>query len=551
MPKKSKRRAKASGGGGGGGKARGSGGQEPANVAAKNSDANNGGILTAGAIQMLLKRDANKEYWFPKKHAPILQIVGDVELQNASDALEDGFTLCLSDGEHCVWAIASRRIDRESYNFLANGQLTGNSIIRLRRTFFAYSAAQGCDVVAICKAAIVETKVDGMIGSPRFFASDPVGSPCSEEAEATVDDAPPPPDGRVSYSERLKLAREVLAWSGNAASKGNLKLIAKHCCDALNLPRNLTEGFRSTFIMDYCALAEQTFADLVPDTSNCNINVLGDYLDCVEGYTQLFRSIASDMTESVDTRAMAVYACCLPSCMFTCATTNHMNYLRRFIVMSKEVCLHDLPAPFDIVIDKSSGIGKFRIIDSVKMFLNFLKIANLRLQQFGGLATLEVSDHIYTNPRTAHFCRTFGGFLCDNCGKSSNDVGMNHLFKCKSCRLSWYCSESCQAECWSKGHRDCCKKFGSFRDGDILVLFGLKKKYDLNLTIVQLLGSDSSGRLKVMIVVPGTHGLRQTMGIVSGGRLKEKNLVQRSTAYSAGMVISVKKENLRHCRPLQ
>ena len=61
----------------------------------------------------------------------------------------------------------------------------------------------------------------------------------------------------------------------------------------------------------------------------------------------------------------------------------------------------------------------------------------------------------------------------------------------------------------------------------MLVLFGLKKKYDLNLSIVRLQGSDENGRLKVVLIVPRTQAIRE------------------------GMVISVKKENLRHCRPLK
>ena len=61
----------------------------------------------------------------------------------------------------------------------------------------------------------------------------------------------------------------------------------------------------------------------------------------------------------------------------------------------------------------------------------------------------------------------------------------------------------------------------------MLVLFGLKKKYDLNLSVVRLQGSDENGRLKVVLIVPRTQAIRE------------------------GMVISVKKENLRHCRPLK
>ena len=85
----------------------------------------------------------------------------------------------------------------------------------------------------------------------------------------------------------------------------------------------------------------------------------------------------------------------------------------------------------------------------------------------------------------------------------------------------------------------------------MLVLFGLVKKFDLNLSIVQLLGSDSNGRLKVMLVVPGTQDLSPTMGSVSEGKIERKDCGHSPTKYSAGTVISVKKENLRHCRPLK
>ena len=94
MPKKSKRRAKTSAGGGGSGKARESGGREgngggSASAAKNSADANNwdgddeAGILTAGAVRMLLKRGAtNKEHSlhsFAGKYAPTLQLVGDIE----------------------------------------------------------------------------------------------------------------------------------------------------------------------------------------------------------------------------------------------------------------------------------------------------------------------------------------------------------------------------------------------------------------------------------------------------------------------------------------
>lgn len=85
----------------------------------------------------------------------------------------------------------------------------------------------------------------------------------------------------------------------------------------------------------------------------------------------------------------------------------------------------------------------------------------------------------------------------------------------------------------------------------MLVLFGLKKKFELNLSIVRLLGSNVNGRLKVMIVVPGTSGLRQGLRRITDGEVQMMDLGHRASAYSAGTIISVKKENVHHCRPLK
>ena len=66
----------------------------------------------------------------------------------------------------------------------------------------------------------------------------------------------------------------------------------------------------------------------------------------------------------------------------------------------------------------------------------------------------------------------------------------------------------------------------------MLVLFGLKKKYDLNLSIVQLQGCDVNGRLKVILIVPRTQAIRETIGVVVEERWRRKSLViaqQRNT----------------------
>ena len=108
MPKKSKRRAKTGGGGGsgkvpGGGGGAGRGGADKKNqpTAAKNSDENSAGILTAGAVRMFSECFKQKIYSVPKNAAPILQVVSDLKEFDLHDGTPV-YRLILSDGARCI-----------------------------------------------------------------------------------------------------------------------------------------------------------------------------------------------------------------------------------------------------------------------------------------------------------------------------------------------------------------------------------------------------------------------------------------------------------------
>ena len=485
--------------------------------------------------------------------SPVLQIVGIND-----DLVKGEYSITLSDGEFYI--LCSLPAWLPDAQLITSKQVTMHSIVRVKqyssisekRVKLNGESVTTC-VVALTGIAVVKRNVSNIIGYPTTVrttcthsssSSSSPGRPIVSPHLSVGSSSDSPSD--LIFSQRLEIARGILAETGNS----DIKSFAKQCCDALYLPRNLTEGFRSLYIMHYCAFMEQSLAKVVTGSHGRAVRAFETYLDCVEGCTQLFKSIASDMSESIDTRAMAVYACSLPSSILPYTASIHMNYLRRFIAMSKKVDLHYLPAPLEVAGCQPGEEMDIRI-DPVQVFVSMLKVARGRLEQFGSLAASVIVGKPFADSDATFGLLLFGGARCDNCGKTPDDAGMNYLFKCKACRLAWYCSESCQAECWSKGHRDCCKKFGSFEEGDLLVLFGLKKRYDLNLSIVRLLESDVNGRLKVVLVASGTQGAEEAIGVFGGTKVVKKNIGHRATAYSAGTIISVKKENLRHCRPLQ
>ena len=204
--------------------------------------------------------------------------------------------------------------------------------------------------------------------------------------------------------------------------------------------------------------------------------------------------------------------------------SNGVNCLRRFSVLARKCDLAELASAYDTVTCKSrEPPGKFVIENTIRGCASFLSA-------YGGPSQRQVSSIFDLSPVLGHnlpFFLTIGGNFCDCCGKTPEEANLPVLFKCKTCRLAWYCSASCQVKCWASGHRDCCKKFGRFGKGDEVILNGLKKRPELNGTLVSVEDLPLNGRAVVRV-------------------LQQPNLFVQVRAD-----LSIKKENLRHHRPLK
>jgi len=161
------------------------------------------------------------------------------------------------------------------------------------------------------------------------------------------------------------------------------------------------------------------------------------------------------------------------------------------------------------------------------------------LSRFGGPSQKHVTSKFdLRQDDEMPFYLTIGGNFCDCCGKTPNEANLPVLFKCKACRLAWYCSASCQAECWANGHRDCCKKFGRFEKGNPALLQGLKKRPEINGYLVRVEDLQLNGRVVVRVQLPMV-------------RSADEAAVSILFHHTVGEVFSVKKENLRHLRPMK
>lgn len=56
--------------------------------------------------------------------------------------------------------------------------------------------------------------------------------------------------------------------------------------------------------------------------------------------------------------------------------------------------------------------------------------------------------------------------ICLGCGKSRAAFNLNEkqdMSRCSQCKLSYYCSKSCQIIAWKNGHKDHCKELTSLQ----------------------------------------------------------------------------------------
>jgi hypothetical protein len=80
-----------------------------------------------------------------------------------------------------------------------------------------------------------------------------------------------------------------------------------------------------------------------------------------------------------------------------------------------------------------------------------------------------------------------GGFCCDRCKKSHQELHKKNLQCCGRCKRAYYCSKECQAAAWYSGHQSHCRKPEDIQSGDYMMLCGLKSKGELNGRVVRVL----------------------------------------------------------------
>ena len=96
---------------------------------------------------------------------------------------------------------------------------------------------------------------------------------------------------------------------------------------------------------------------------------------------------------------------------------------------------------------------------------------------------------------------TAGGAAEDAAGGGGVEVALQCCGKCKQ---RWFCSRVCQAKNWKEGHKKACRKRGTFKAGDRVVLINLMKRSELN-------------------GVMGTVGAKVNEGSGDGGGASEAN----------------------------
>eukprot|EP00561_Arcocellulus_cornucervis_P013448 CAMPEP_0185804910 /NCGR_PEP_ID=MMETSP1322-20130828/3536_1 /TAXON_ID=265543 /ORGANISM="Minutocellus polymorphus, Strain RCC2270" /LENGTH=565 /DNA_ID=CAMNT_0028500907 /DNA_START=52 /DNA_END=1749 /DNA_ORIENTATION=+ len=331
------------------------------------------------------------------------------------------------------------------------------------------------------------------------------------------------------YAKRLGLAKK---WFGKCSKLFVDDHFAAVECLAnfLRLPRQQTEPFRAVAVIqwhEFLAAYWDVAAERAVNGKKMPMAKSGKNHFVSERSKRLMKFLSSD--HGGEGAAVRAFASCVLTRMelgveIESPTTNAANYLRKFTVLMKYFDPTELMSAFTAVTGGEKPLIKGRSIMEM-----FWEDSNGMLTAFQGPAKTQVSsiyEYVTRHPFDgAHpYFMTVGGGYCDSCGKTAEESNLPILFKCKTCRQAWYCSTSCQAKCWSNGHREHCKKFGCFDKGDHVVVVGLKKRADLNDALVVVEGqAGANGRVPVCVL----RGL------------------------DAGTVVSIKKENLRHHRPLK
>ena len=350
-----------------------------------------------------------------------------------------------------------------------------------------------------------------MIGNPI-----PIGDPSLSEMPA------PPSVEAYPYAKKLGLAK---AYHSKASrlfdeGKGDVKAALECLTDFFRFPREQTDPFRPTMLM---AWRTMTVISSFEDEKKRGVTYAMSHIKFLTPpFMKLMRGLSSEEGgEALPVLALANYVLGIPFPEFSVSDLilKKTKYLRRSSVLGDECNLAELAPLYDSVTGSSPGKGQM-VITSMS------RESNHYLEYCVGPPQLQVSSIFeMTGPNFVPFFQTVGGNFCDCCGKSAQDANLSVLFKCKACRLAWYCSKSCQSKCWAKGHRNYCQKFGHIEKGDTVMLSRLKKRSEINGTLVRI---------------------EELLG--SGGRAAVQVLKPESSSLKVGMKLSIKLENLRHHR---
>ena len=483
------------------------------------------GILTASAIRMLLKIEDTEPFPFARESRPVLQVMSD-PVSHCGDGF-DGYMLELSDGKDWTKGLVISDIDTA---LVHPHLMTRYSLIRMDTCMSVTLVAVRSgipvqeDALLLGGLEVVATNVGRLIGNPTKV---------KKKASPTSTRSSSPSSGRVvgawSYAKKLEFARAHYQEANRLCGDNSYEQAFDHLTSYFQLPRDQTEPFRAAMLMHWRVIlalplfmkkrnggkvtAEMAVTYDRVFANDRNIGLLKRLSSVEGGESLLIRAMASFI------RGVTEFGLGYESGGFL---SNALSCLRRFSVLLGECDLDELASSYDEV--SGEGVQTCKIVvdelvtDCTKYF-----------SAYGGPSQRQVSSIFDLSPGRGNmpFFFTVGGNFCDCCDKTPEETNLPVLFKCKACRLAWYCSASCQAECWDKGHRDCCKKFGRFEKGDQVILWGLKKRPDLNGALVSVEDLPLNGRAAVRVI------------------WSTARLVQ------VGAVLSIKKENLKHHRPLK
>ena len=483
-------------------------------------------ILTAGAIPMLLEKDYWKEISCAGTSAPTLQVVGDCTTYR--DDGFDSYLLQLSDGKDWTTALIGSYADvvLPSVDLMIK-----YSIIRMDSCMVVPGAVfqlPSEDRVLVLKGVeVVARNVGRLIGNPAKAKKSGNPTRSSSPSRGVVRES-------WSYSKKLQVARQYFIEADRrfGGGSGDIGPALHHLSSYFQLPREQTEPFRAVMLIQWRIMLANwhIFANKRNGGKfTAETAATYDRFFANERSVGILKRLSSaEGGESVLVRAMATFIRGVTGFGYSFESggslSNALSYLRRFSVLVSECDLTELASAYDTVTCKSrEPPGKFVIENTIRGCASFLSA-------YGGPSQRQVSSIFDLSPVLGHnlpFFLTIGGNFCDCCGKTPEEANLPVLFKCKTCRLAWYCSATCQAECWNNGHRDCCKKFGRFEKGDQVILEGLKKRPDLNGTMVSVEDLSLNGRASVHVRWPTAGSVQK------------------------GAILSIKKENLRHHRPLK